>query len=257
MSHTSEKGILRRLARYVGPRVLGTLTHVRTSEPLAALTFDDGPHPDSTPRLLDVLEKHGARATFFMLGKSAELYPEIVKRAGEAGHALGVHGWDHASFPLLSGRERREQIRACARVLGAHGRRLLRPPYGHQSFASRLDALLLGYRVVAWNIAAWDWLDREAVWMADFVAERLLPGCIVCLHDVLYHTIQPRYADRGPVIAAVDRLLDRFSGNYRFVTVPELLRNGQALKANWYKPPDVRWLNGLQGQFGEPRRYAG
>src|SRR5689334_2752026 len=76
---------------------LGSLIRVATREPAIALTFDDGPDPRETPRVLDILKRHGARGTFFMVGKSVEQYPEIVARAAAAGHALANHSWDHPS----------------------------------------------------------------------------------------------------------------------------------------------------------------
>src|SRR5262245_56809812 len=77
---------------------LGSIVRVATHEPAIALTFDDGPHPEETPRVLEILERHGARGTFFMVGKSARRYPEVVARAAEGGHALANHSWDHPSF---------------------------------------------------------------------------------------------------------------------------------------------------------------
>src|SRR5690242_18370490 len=89
--------------------VFGTITHVSTSKPAVALTFDDGPDPVFTPRLLDILQQHHAKATFFMVGQAAERHPDIVKKVAAAGHAIGNLSWDHPSFPLLTGRERRDQ----------------------------------------------------------------------------------------------------------------------------------------------------
>ncbi len=241
---------------YIGPRLLGTLTHVATDKPLLALTFDDGPHPESTPALLDLLERHGARATFFMLGESAQRYPELVRRAGEAGHALGVHGWDHPAFPLLSSAQRQDQIRRCAAALAPFGQRLFRPPYGYQTFASRLDAWRLGYEVVGWSVHGYDWLDHPAARLVELITPQLHPGGIVVLHDVLYHTLKPHYADRRPMLGAVETLLTQLADRYQFVTVPELLRSGRAQRSNWYRPPDAAWLNRLQGQFGPTRRYT-
>ncbi|HKV11751.1 MAG TPA: polysaccharide deacetylase family protein, partial [Thermoanaerobaculia bacterium] len=77
---------------------LGSLVRVATREPAIALTFDDGPHPEDTPRVLEVLERHGARGTFFMVGQSARRYPEVVARAAAAGHTVANHSWDHPSF---------------------------------------------------------------------------------------------------------------------------------------------------------------
>ena len=168
--------ILHRVFNAAARRVMGTITHVSTQDAVVALTFDDGPHPESTPHLLDILERHQAHATFFMIGEAAQRHPDLVQRVAQAGHAIGNHSWDHPSFPLISGRERRAQLRACEKAIAPYGQRLFRPPYGHQSAASRLDALWLSYRVVTWNLHAYDWLDHDANWMACGLVIRSLLG---------------------------------------------------------------------------------
>jgi peptidoglycan/xylan/chitin deacetylase (PgdA/CDA1 family) len=243
---------IRRLRR----RLLGTITSVATAEPVVALTFDDGPHPDTTPRLLDILEHHGARATFFMVGEAARRLPELVRRAAASGNALGLHSWDHPSFPLISGRERREQIRTCALALAPYASPIFRPPYGHQSLASRLDAGWLGYQVITWDVVAQDWEPHDADWFADRLSRQLRPGCIIACHDWLYHAIEPQNTDRRALLEAVDRLLDRWSGRYRFVTVPKLLQLGKPQRVYWARQGDIAWLNSLQGAFSAPRKYA-
>jgi peptidoglycan/xylan/chitin deacetylase (PgdA/CDA1 family) len=244
---------VRRLWDAVGRRVFGTLTHVATAQPLIALTFDDGPHPEYTPRLLDTLERHDARATFFMLGEMAQRYPEIVRRAAQAGHDLGNHTWDHPSLPYLPAGERRAQLQRTDAALNPYGKRFFRPPYGHQNLASRVQAGQLGYAVVTWSCHAFDWLDHPAEWMAKELIRQLAPGSIALLHDALYHTVEERYADRGPTLAAVDQALAQLTGRYRFVPVSELLRHGQPVYANWYRQGDPAWLNTLNGSA---RRYA-
>jgi len=244
---------LRRLHR----RLLGTIISVATREPVVALTFDDGPHPDFTPRLLDILERHGARATFFMVGDSAQRFPEVVKLAAASGNALGVHSWDHPSFPLISSRERRAQIRSAARVLAPYASPLFRPPYGHQTLASSFDAWWLGYHVITWNATISDWEPHSADWFTERLSAQLHPGSIILLHDALYHTVEAGLADRGAVLEAVERVLDRWTGQYRFVTVPKLLQLGQPQRSDWTRQGDPAWLNRLQGTFSAPRQYAG
>jgi peptidoglycan/xylan/chitin deacetylase (PgdA/CDA1 family) len=233
---------------------MGTLTRVSTRDPIIALTFDDGPHPATTPRLLDILDKHHAHASFFMLGEPAQRYPEIVREVAQAGHAIGNHSWDHPSFPLITRQERLSQIRQCARALGPYGQRLFRPPYGHQSKASRFDALWLRYQVVTWDLVAYDWLDHDADWITDLILNQIRPGSIILLHDALYHTIQARYADRQPTLDAVSGLLEQLGNRYRFVTIPELLRHGQPQLSFWYRAGDPDWLNQLSPTT-QPQQY--
>jgi peptidoglycan-N-acetylglucosamine deacetylase len=211
---------------------VGAITHVSTDERIAALTFDDGPHPVYTPRLLDVLDRFQARATFFMVGEAAHAHPDLVRTVAST-HAIGNHSWDHPVFSEITGRDRRRQLRLCADAIAPYGRKLFRPPYGEQSGGSRLDAWLLGYRSVGWNVHAEDWLPREPDWMAERLLRHTGPGSIVLLHDAIFRSRQPipQY-DRGPMIEAVEMFLERLGGRLRLVTVPELLRRGRATDAS-------------------------
>src|SRR6266487_3577536 len=83
-------------------RAMGTVVQVATRDPVVALTFDDGPSRECTPRLLKILERHHAHATFFMVGEAATKHREIVEDVARLGHAIGNHTWDHPSLPLLT-----------------------------------------------------------------------------------------------------------------------------------------------------------
>jgi peptidoglycan-N-acetylglucosamine deacetylase len=211
----------------------GTITSVLTCDPVAALTFDDGPHPEYTPRVLDILERYQARATFFMVGEAAEKQPRLVQQVAQARHAIGNHSWDHPFFPSLPRQERRKQIRACEQALAPYCCRLFRPPYGAENLASHLDVLALRYQVVAWNLDAEDWLERDPAWMAEVLARGIQPGSIVLLHDAICGSRQPdQQWNREPMLAAVTLFLEGLGGRYSFVTIPELLRQG---RPNCYK----------------------
>lgn len=244
MAQSSPRSRLRRLVE-LSAQLTGTTIGVATREPAVALSFDDGPDPAWTPRVLEVLERHGARGTFFMVGKSVVRWPEVVQRVVDGGHALGNHSWDHPSLPLLRGRARRAQIRWTADALATHGgTRLFRPPYGHQTPGSQLSAALGGHRVIAWDCIAEDWLDDPAEVLVARVERRLRPGSIVLFHDRLYTTIDHRFEDRTPTLEAVEQLLERHP-DLRFVTVPELLRLGPARKWHWYQRSNLEWLRRL------------
>lgn len=238
------RSFAKRLIHAASAHPLGTIVAAAPREPLAALTFDDGPDPEWTPRLLDLLEAHGARGTFFLIGQAVARHPELVARMVAAGHAIGNHTWDHLSLPLLKRRGRRAQIRWCgealAPYLAAGEEKLFRPPYGHQSLGSQLDALALGYRIVTWSIVAEDWRADPAEALVGRVRRRLRPGAIVLFHDTLATTDDPRHRDRTPTVQAVETLL-REPG-YTWVTVPELLRQGRPLRWPWYKRADLAWL---------------
>jgi len=217
--------------------LLGTISHVATRDAVTALTFDDGPDPEYTPRLLQILERHQARATFFMLGEKAHRYPALVQRAVQAGHAIGNHSWDHPIFPEISRRERRAQIRACAKAIAPYGQRLFRPPHGYLDMASRLDTLWLGYRVITWNVVVDDWCSLDTDWMAERLMSQIGPGSVILLHDGLCDSEGDQYLDRGPMLKAVDILLENLGPRFRFVTIPELLRYGQPQRANLFWEP--------------------
>jgi peptidoglycan/xylan/chitin deacetylase (PgdA/CDA1 family) len=224
---------------------LGSVIRVSTSEPALALTFDDGPHPEDTPPLLDLLERHGARATF-LVGKSARRHPELIERMAGAGHALGNHTWEHLSMPSLTGRYRRKQLQWTEEVLGKHSSRLFRPPYGEQSVGSRLDALFQGLSVVCWDVIAEDWRDDPAEVMLARIYRRLRRGSIVLFHDTLYSTTEERFRDRRPMLATVEWLLQELGDRYRFVTVPELMRLGRPVRWHWYQRSRLDWLKQVE-----------
>jgi peptidoglycan-N-acetylglucosamine deacetylase len=227
---------LTRGAKALARPLVGTVTGVLTEARVAALTFDDGPDATYTPRLLSLLELHGARATFFMVGAGAVRHPALVERVAAAGHVIGNHTWDHPSFVRISSRERRRQVRACADALTPHGSRLFRSPGGHQTPRSVLDIRSLGFDVIGWNIDPRDYADRSADELAEHVLQELRPGSIILLHDAIFH--QPGN-DRTRTIEAVATILERAAGSRDFVTVPELFRHGRRRRINAFWQPDT------------------
>lgn len=247
---------IHRTLRLVPLAIVGTITSVSTSNPVVALTFDDGPDPVFTPRLLDILKKHRTKATFFMVGKAAERHPDIVREVAVAGHAIGNHSWDHPSFPMITGRERRSQILACEKAIAPYGVKLFRPPYGDQSLWSRLEASWLGYQVIMYSVTAVDWLDHDADWMKNRIMNRIANGSIILFHDSLFEYRESRYADRGQMLDALDIILKELGDRYTFVTIPELMSQGRHQMTYWIKTTDINILNERSGPYGEPRRYA-
>ncbi|HYF53032.1 MAG TPA: polysaccharide deacetylase family protein [Salinarimonas sp.] len=234
-------GLRRRALRVLSRSLLGTITHVRTTEPYAALTFDDGPDPVSTPLVLDLLERHDAKATFFVLGRHAQRYPDLIARMAAAGHSVANHSFDHLRFPGIDHRERIAQILACERVIAPYGQKLFRPPRGLQSISSRFDALLLGYRVVTWNVVVRDWENRDPEWMVERLEAEVKPGSIVLLHDCLFDADNSAAVDRRPMLEALDMFLSRNRGALSYVTVPDLLACGTPHAASWFIRSDADW----------------
>ena len=224
--------------------LLGTITHVSTEQPIAALTFDDGPHPEYTPRLLEILERYRAHATFFMVGRAASQHQDLICRMAKAGHTVANHSWDHACFPLIPSSERRAQISACEKAIAPYGNRFFRPPYGAQNVVSRLEALQMGYKVITWNVDAGDWWEPDARRMADRLAQQLRPGSIAVFHDALFDGGNPSHelklaqqpkVSREPMLEALEIFLKRSGDKWSFVTIPDLLRYGIPQYENWYR----------------------
>lgn len=238
---TDARRLARRAFNRAAGALFGTVVSARTPARVAALTFDDGPDPVHTPRLLDVLRRHGARATFFMVGAQAARHPDLVARVAAEGHEIGNHSWDHPSLPLLDGAAVADQLRRAGAALAPHGGALMRPPYGHQTLATFLRARRLGYRVVAWSVLGEDWRDDPADVVARRVLDGLAPGAIVLLHDNLFTFADAAHRDRTPTIDAVDAVL-RAAAGYRFLTVSALLREGRAARRWWSPPPDRAML---------------
>jgi peptidoglycan/xylan/chitin deacetylase (PgdA/CDA1 family) len=239
----------------LAPIVPRALTGVLTEQPVVAVTFDDGPDPLYTPRLLDILAANDARATFFMIGARAQRHPELVAQVAAEGHAIGNHSWDHPSFPFISREERREQLQACAEAIFRYDAGLFRPPYGHLDLDSWLDVDQMGYRAVAWKIDPGDWDDKPASAIVEAVMAQVRPGAVVLLHDGLFDAPESGFFPRDATISAVGLLLDRLRGAFRFVTIPQLLKCGTPhwKRWNYVEPKDE--LNRLSRRDGSARRY--
>ncbi|MBG9737614.1 polysaccharide deacetylase family protein [Paenibacillus alvei] len=152
-----------------------------------AFTFDDGPDPDYTPELLDLLRERGVKATFFVLGSKAEKYPELVKRMHEEGHQIGIHNYTHMPNWIMSPRNiRREHVERSADIIERiTGERptFYRPPWGILNIGD-LFLLRKSYRVVLWSIIARDWkLDTGKRNLRKLLSERIEPGAVIVLHD--------------------------------------------------------------------------
>ncbi|HLK99413.1 MAG TPA: polysaccharide deacetylase family protein [Myxococcaceae bacterium] len=132
----------------------------------AALTFDDGPHPVNTPKVLDILKRWGVKATFFVVGKKVRQFPELVRRIVAEGHSLGNHSDDHADFAKTERAEVVRQLAATqAAVDAALGRPYpmaqVRPPYGSMDSVVKEVLHAQGQLAVLWNVDSWDWRHRQ------------------------------------------------------------------------------------------------
>jgi peptidoglycan/xylan/chitin deacetylase (PgdA/CDA1 family) len=210
----------------VGTR-LGSIRSVQTDQPLVALTFDDGPDPEWTPRILDVLATHMAHATFFMLVESARRLPKLVHRVVAEGHEVGLHGLDHRRLVGESRRSTRRLLDAAATELAtisATPITYFRPPFGAQTLASLLGARDAGLETVLWDVDSLDWSGREERQVASEVVVGIAPGSVVLLHDRLADDAQCVFDRSMTVQLIVDGLQRR---SLHSTTLPRLIASGK------------------------------
>ena len=185
-----------------------------------ALTFDDGPGI-YTDKLLSYLQSYKAKATFFMIGPSAQRYPSIVKRVFDNGHQIGNHTWSHPSLPGLSPEQVQKEISSTNNILqGITGVKptTLRPPYGATNAAVQRVVSNLGMSSILWSIDTRDWADRNSNIVCNRAISNARPGAIILMHDIHQTSVE-----------AVPCILQNLSSQgYQFVTVDKLLGNLQS-----------------------------
>lgn len=189
-----------------------------------ALTFDDGPSAEHTPAILDELERRGARATFFALGRHVEAQPELARRIAH-GHELAIHSFDHERGTVADRRRFADDVRRCRdlfmRVTG-RAARLYRFPWGDPGVIRPADVAEQGLEPVLWTFSSHDdTLEADAI--VRRVDAHLEPGAIVLLHDALApNSVAPRRRDA--TVQALPAILDLVAARrWAPVTVSELL----------------------------------
>ena len=156
------------------------LFRLKTSEKILCLTFDDGPDPESTPKLLDILEKHNTRALFFCDGKAAEMYPHLVERITEKGHLVGNHGYNHLNGWTTSVREYHNDVVYASRFTSG---KIFRPPYGLLRPGQYLK-LRKSFRIIFWDIMPYDFDGNTGTKRSlEILNKKIRPGSIIVLHD--------------------------------------------------------------------------
>jgi peptidoglycan/xylan/chitin deacetylase (PgdA/CDA1 family) len=205
------------LARLLARRSRRVLFAVPTTERAVALTFDDGPHPELSPALLDVLARQRARATFFLLGSETSAHPDLVARMVEEGHEVANHTWaDRPSVLLGAAAFERDVERTHRALVEAGGEpRFLRPGSGWVRPSMLRTAERHGYRLVLGSVAVLHLRVSDVQAQARFVLDRVQPGAVVVLHE--------GYAERADVVPLTDRVLTGLrERGYEAVTLSEL-----------------------------------
>ena len=196
---------------------------IKTDKKMLALTYDDGPNPPYTEKLLDLLQKHKAKATFFVLGKYAQRYPEIIRRMIEEGHEIGNHSWTHKFLTEEKPWVVRKEIvdtDKLIRRLGYNKDIFFRAPFAQKNLKMRWILFTLRKRHVLFNSIAYDWEDIPVATMMDNIETRTRPGSILLLHD----GSNDENKNRQKTIEVTEKILNRFKEKgYSFVTVSRLI----------------------------------
>jgi len=187
-----------------------------TSEKIVTLTFDDGPDPVNTPKILEILEKYHVPATFFVVGHKARQYEDLLMLIDQNGHLIGNHSFSHAFFFDLFGRKKMEQdlLKAEGIIKKLTGRRplLFRPPYGVTNPTVAKVVKKLGYKVIGWSARSLDTTIKDAEKIAGRVIGKLHPGAVILMHDT--QNITP---------AALEKVINKAKDKgYRFVGLEEM-----------------------------------
>jgi peptidoglycan/xylan/chitin deacetylase (PgdA/CDA1 family) len=206
-----------------------------TADPVVALTFDDGPHPEGTPAVLDLLAAAGAKATFFLVGEQIRRWPQIAADIAAAGHAVALHGDRHRNLlrvpgPLLA----RDLDRAHALITEVTGVRpaLYRPPYGIFSPAGLAIARRRGWLPVLWSRWGRDWRRRATPeGIAAKVTEDLRSGDVLLLHDADHYSAPGSWRRTLAALPLIFDELDRL-GLRSTALEPALLRPARGVSAH-------------------------
>lgn len=185
-----------------------------------ALTFDDGPHPYRTPQILDILEKYDIKATFFLIGKNVEYYPDVVSREISLGHEIGNHTYSHAQLSKLTEDKINEELSAFENALSKvsdYHASIIRPPCGCYSEALCTAANESNYKIILWSIDTKDWAHTPVDKIVENILTKVKSGDIILMHDYIAgDSPTPKVLE-----IIIPRLLDE---GYEFVTVSELIK---------------------------------
>ncbi len=202
-------------AKVAVPQITFSQCHVEG--PYIAMTFDDGPSAENTPRLLDILKKRGIKATFFLLGECVAQNPELAKRIVAEGHEIANHSWSHPSLNKLGEDGITSQLQRTHEIVEEKtgvSMTLMRPPYGALTPNQRgWVNKKWGYKIILWDVDPLDWKVRNAAHVEHEILKQTVSGSIVLSHDIHKTTVD-----------AMPETLDALAAKgFKFVTVTELL----------------------------------
>ncbi|MEM7514047.1 MAG: polysaccharide deacetylase family protein [Bacteroidota bacterium] len=204
------------------------LFYLETDKKIVALTFDDGPNPEATPELLDVLDSLGIKATFFINGKHAVLYPDVLQETAQRGHEIGNHAWTHQALYHFSEdipfEEIKETNKLIAEITGTTPS-LFRPPFLVQGLGVKKSLAEFSLLSIGARVHGSDWEDQNPMAIADKVLASMKPGEIIVLHDgdgdAQKDEIQKSRMGTVEAVRIIGE--DLLAQGYRFVTISEMI----------------------------------
>ena len=200
--------------------------HVNRAEKVVALTFDDGPSPVWTPKILDELRKANIKATFFMLGEHVAKYPEIARRVAQEGHEIGNHTYDHHVLLYYTLEELEKEIKDTERIIQkATGKttRYFRPPKAWLTAQEKKKIEKLGYKVILWSLNSKDWVTFDDKYIVKYLSGHVHLGDIILFHDS-GGVFSAEGGDRHETVKTIPRLVDKLHRmGYKLLTISELL----------------------------------
>jgi peptidoglycan-N-acetylglucosamine deacetylase len=202
------------------------ITHVNTKDKIVTLTYDDGPNPPYTNQLLEILDRHHIKATFFVVGKTVEKYPDTVRLILSKGHEIGNHSYSHKALIseqpgfIWSEIQKTDQL---LRQLGVKDEIHFRAPYGRKLIVLPYLLAKLHKKNILWTIDSKDYEASNPEVIETSVIEQVRPGSIILMHD--------GGGDRSHTVVATERLIENLKGKgYSFQTVSNLISKRSLVK---------------------------
>lgn len=196
----------------------GAYRCVKTDKKVVCLTFDDGPHPEYTEKILDILKKYEIKATFFVVGENAEKYPEIVKREKQEGHEIGNHTKTHVDVCKTTAEKVEKEILQTHDIINGlcdYEIKLIRPPGGALSQRLKNTADMMDYKIILWNVDTRDWAHSSVDSIYLNVEKNCKNGSIILFHDYI--------SGKSPTVDALEKVIPFLKKEgYEFLTVSEL-----------------------------------
>ncbi|MDD5618321.1 MAG: polysaccharide deacetylase family protein [Candidatus Omnitrophica bacterium] len=204
----------------------GTIYRVGGLNKVVALTFDDGPSPEWTPKILDELKKAGIKATFFMLGENVARYPEIARRVAEEGHEIENHTYDHRVLIYYKLDELEKEVKEAEAIIKSvtgQTTRYFRPPKAWLTGAEKKKLKEMGYGIVLWTLNSKDWVNFHDKQITSYILRNIMPGDIILFHDS-GGVFTTEGGDRSQTVKTIPRLVRKLrEKGYSFVTIDELI----------------------------------